>query len=163
MDRIGAWSQSSTELVTDPATRNRVLQAQPRSQDAVLEPIPTSVMGQELTELTAALLGQDPVVARARTTTPRDRLHNLRWARRRLQTARRQPAPRDFGEMVGLLVRGCPYCRYCHAPILVGCRISGRLVTTRRVYCDDACQMRHERRKRKRPICEVKGNGDLTP
>ena len=163
VDRVGAWSRSSAELVTDRATRRRALQAQPASQDQVLQPIPTSVMRQELAELSAALLGQDPVSATTRTTTSRDRLHNLRWARRRLQTARRQPWPRDLGEIVGLLERGCPLCRSCHTPILVGCCVRKRQVTTRRLYCDDACQMKHDRRKRRTRASDLRFEEQRSP
>lgn len=146
VDCIGAWFRSSAELVTDEAPRRRVLRARPPSRDEVLQPIPTSVMRQELSALTAELLGQDPAPPSEHATTACDRLHNLRWARRRLQTARRTQQPRDVGDMAGLLVRGCRYCRSCHTPILAGCRIWGHLVTKRRLYCDDACQMKHERR-----------------
>ena len=67
--------------------------------------------------------------------------HNREWARRRIQGKRKLWDTPSYGEILTRLGRNMPICRYCHTPILVGCRLGNQLVTRRRKFCDGACKM----------------------
>ncbi len=73
---------------------------------------------------------------------------NVEWATCRLagKRGRRDPYALDYGEACHWLTRGMRPCGYCHAPILVGARLDGQLVTRARRFCGEACKKASLRR-----------------
>ena len=75
---------------------------------------------------------------------------NLRRAQRILEGKNHSTGPWTASEVAKKLVRGGRLCRGCRTYLIRGFRINGRKITRAREYCDDACKMKAERRKKRR-------------
>ena len=142
-NRVGHRRRPRAQLVSS-RERRRVLRERPRSDDEVLVPIRTSRMRRLLVALAACAIGQTDGVGREVSSS--DWALNRRWVERRIQTAKRETRPTLFAEAASVLSRGYRVCRFCHTPILVGCRIDGVKVTRGREFCDPSCREAHRRR-----------------
>ena len=145
-NQIGRRLRPRAELVSNSSERRKALGGREPSTDAVLVPIRVSPMMRLLTTLAVLVSDQRKVETVTRGAVSSDRVFNVAWAERRIQTARRKVRPGTIAEAVQVLSRGCPVCLTCGAPILLGARIDGSNVTRARKYCDPACREAHRRR-----------------
>ena len=148
--KLGRRRQGVGELVTDRQRRKRVLRASSAAEDRQLRPIRESAMRRLLVAL-AAHLAQGSAGTTGDTVgrhESEDWPHNLQWAIRKLQRAQlrsKRPAPTTFKEILLELSRGCPSCKNCRTPILIGCRLDGRRRNRGRKSCDESCKMQAHR------------------
>jgi hypothetical protein len=75
--------------------------------------------------------------------------YNLRRAERLLE--RTGAGPWTASEVYRILGRGARLCRACRTFLIRGFRINGSRITRARDFCDDACKMKAERRKKSEP------------
>ena len=148
--RIGPWRWWRFTLITDRVAVRRVLRNSPRSQDKLVEPMPDSAMN----KLTAALMSTlsdnvELLPPDASVTDSPDWRFNLKWAQRRIGRG-----PADAERILAALVRECPSCVHCRTPILVGCKLNGRIVRGDRACCSDGCRKARSRRSTTRRLKE---------
>ena len=141
---FGSWEMYWSELGEKKGRRSGLT-----VDKVVLRPIKTSPMRVLLASL-AANFSQSH-----RSTQPELRAgeweHNVKWAAKRLKKYFRQSTFFSYAEILTALCRHRKICKFCHTPILAGCRLAGRLITRRSRYCDSVCKMRAARQKRLSP------------
>jgi hypothetical protein len=149
--QIGEWRRAWSELITD----KNVIRELRRQRSAMIQskktPFPSSPVNRlfgALIKQLASDLPKDPP-GRPDGISQSDWDLNLSRARRLLE--RKSAGPWTASEVYRTLGRGAHLCGACRTFLIRGFRINDRRITRARQFCDDACKMRAERRKKRMP------------
>lgn len=149
--QLGQWKREWKELITD---RNLIRQLRKNGNpvdQSDRTPIPSSpvnrLFGALIRQLASDLPKDEP--AYPQDVSASDWEFNLRRAQRVLAGKKHLSGPWTAAEVAKKLVRGGRLCRGCRTYLIRGFRINGRKITRAREFCDDACKMRAERRKKR--------------
>jgi len=150
--QFGEWRREWSELITD----RKIIQQLRKENTPMVRFDRTPISSSPVNRLFAALIRQ------LASDLPKDELifstdvrasdweFNLRRAQRILAGKNHSAGPWTASEVAKKLARGGRICRGCRTYLIRGFRINGRRITRAREFCDDACKMRAERRKKRR-------------
>ena len=145
---FGEWKREWSELITDKEVIQELLRQQVPMSRSYKTPIRSSSVNQlfgALIQQFANDLPKDDLRLPKEVSTE-DWEFNLRRARRILE--RKYAGPWMALEVYRALGRGARLCGACRTFLIRGFRINGRRITRAREFCDDACKMKAERRKK---------------
>jgi hypothetical protein len=148
--QIGEWRRDWSELITD----KRIIRGLRRNATPMIRLEKTRVLSSPVNRLFGALIrhfASDLPAGDVRPydVTVHDWEYNLRKAERLLK--RKSPGPWTALEVYYALGRGTRSCRACRTFLIRGFRIGGRKITRAREFCDNACKVRADRRKKRTP------------
>ena len=148
--QFGEWRRDMYESITDRQTISQI-----RREPAPVPPTrKTYTLSSPVDGLFAALISQLSSDCQGELVLPEevsasDWELNVSWAEFVLAGKKGLTGPWSQSEIAKRLVRGARLCRGCRGYLIRGFRINGRRITRAREYCDNACKMRAERRKKK--------------
>jgi hypothetical protein len=146
--RFGQWKREWSELITDrDVIRQLRQQAVPmiRSEKTPVRSSPINgLFGALIRQFGSDLPKND--IRLPKEVSADDWEFNLRRARRILE--RKHAEPWTTLEVYYALGRGARVCGACRTFLIRGFRINGRRITRARQFCDEACKMKAERRKK---------------
>jgi hypothetical protein len=145
--QIGEWKRDWSELITD----KKLIREIRRQRAAIVEsekiPIPSSPVNRLFAALIRHFASDLPGGnVRPYDANVHDWEYNLRMAERLLR--QKSTGLWTALEVYRTLGRGAHLCQACRTFLIRGFRIHGRRITKAREFCDDACKMRAERRKK---------------
>lgn len=149
--RLGSRRFSWSERVTDIKKQRIALRSRDKQTERKYRAVPTTTMRSLGTALVFHLSGlkipKDIETQRLKNSP--DWEHNVQWAERKLGRARTRTKRLIVGvaDILRVLGQSRRLCHACHTPILAGCRIDGRAVTSGREFCCDACKMQVQRKR----------------
>jgi len=146
--RFGEWNRKWSELITD----KKVIRELDRERVPMTRfnktPILSSRVNWLFGELIRVFANQVPEPERVppEGISAADWEYNVRRARHILE--RKHAEPWTTLEVYYALGRGARVCGACRTFLIRGFRINGRRITRARQFCDEACKMKAERRKK---------------
>jgi len=148
--QFGEWSREWSELITD----GKIIRELRRQGVPFIRSDKTPVLSSPVNQLFGKLIrhfGSD--VPKSEQMLPvgmsaADWEFNVHWAGRVLSGKKHLTGPWTALEVARKLVRGAGLCGACRTFLIRGFRINGRRITPARKFCDNACKMRSQRRKK---------------
>jgi len=152
--QFGEWKREWKELITDREVIRQLRKDGNLMDQSEQTPIPSSPVNRLFGALIRQLANDLPKdeSVRPQEISASDWEFNLRRAQRLLAGKKHLTGPWTASEVAKKLARGGRLCRGCRTYLIRGFRINGRKITRAREYCDDACKMRAERRKKKMAV-----------
>ena len=150
--QFGEWKREWKELITDRKTICKLRQDGTAIIRSEKTPVPMSSGNELFAALIKQFAGEIPQdgCIRPECVSEADWEFNLRRAQRLLAEKKHVNGRWTAPEVATRLFRRGRLCRGCSTFLIRGFRINGRKITRAREYCDDACKMRAERRKKNR-------------
>jgi len=149
--QFGEWRRDWTELITDRKIIRKLREESTPVDRFDRTPIPSSPVNRlfgALIRQFADELRKDGLVC-PKDVSASDWEFNLRRAQRVLAGKNHSTGPWTAAEVAKKLVRGGRLCRGCRTYLIRGFRINGRKISRAREFCDNACKMKAERRKKR--------------
>jgi len=146
--RFGQWERNWSELITDQKIIRELRRQRVPMTRSNKTPILSSRVNWLFGELIRVFANEvpEPEHVPPKGISAADWEYNVRRARRILE--RKHAGPWTALEVYRTLGRGARLCNACRTFLIRGFRINGRRITRARKFCDDACKMRSERRKK---------------
>jgi hypothetical protein len=147
--RIGEWRRDWSELIID----KKIIRELRRFGGPVIRSEKTPIPSSPVNRLFGALISRFASDSQGELMRPEeisesDWEFNISRTQRVLAGKQNLTGRWTAREVAKKLVRGGRLCGACRTYLIRGFRINGRRITRAKKYCDDACKMRAERRKK---------------
>jgi hypothetical protein len=147
--QIGEWKRDWSELISD----KKIISELRRFGWSMIQSEKTPIPSSPVNRLFGALISRFASDSQGELMRPEeisesDWEFNISRTQRVLAGKQNLTGRWTAREVAKKLVRGGRLCGACRTYLIRGFRINGRRITRAKKYCDDACKMRAERRKK---------------